>query len=230
MHVVALAAILACAAPGNARAQATELGFRGGWTSSSFRTDRVDERAPVHAPSLGASLTLPVRQHLAIQPELLLALKGSAFRITLGNGTTSNDSYPIAYVEVPVLARVTLPTRAWVEPYIAAGPYSALRLHCVGSALTVVAAATQTGAAAAAGWPSVSVSAACARGDIARVDVGAVGAAGAEFPLGRKVSGLMDVRYEVGARNIVAGASGPVRNQMLALSLGLSFPLGLRSR
>jgi hypothetical protein len=154
----------------------------------------------------GVYLTAPLGRILTLRPELLFALKGGRTEVTLEDGRTATLDINLAYIEVPLLARVTLPTGR-VRPVLFGGPTTGFQIGCD---LQVILAAE-------------AVRSSCDEAGVAlfrTFDYGVVGGGGIE--LGWAQSALsLEARYTSGIRSIVDGAR--VRNRAFDVMLALTF-------
>lgn len=108
-------------------AQGVRMGLKGGVASSTVYGEGVgdDETESLTRFTGGFFVELGVAPLLSIQPELLLSLKGTSFD---AGGDDSGD-IRLAYIEVPVLAKITL-GGAPLRPSIFAGPAVAFNTSC----------------------------------------------------------------------------------------------------
>lgn len=109
--------------------QGVRLGLKGGVASSTVYGDEIEDG---EAESLtrfagGVFMEFGVAPLLSIQPELLLSLKGAS-TIDKSGGDDSGD-VRLSYIEVPVLAKITL-GGAPLRPSIFAGPAVAFNTSC----------------------------------------------------------------------------------------------------
>jgi hypothetical protein len=154
----------------------------------------------------GVYLSASLGGGLSIRPELLFALKGGRTEVSLEDGSTATLDIDLAYVEVPLLARVNFPTGR-LRPVLFAGPSAGFQIGCD---LQVIAADTTARRSCSIVVP----------GFFRSFDYGVVGGGGAEFVWGQSALSL-EARYTAGIRSIVNGAT--VRNRVFDLMLGLTF-------
>jgi hypothetical protein len=201
--VLASAAILL--AVGAADAQ---LGIRGGLNLSRF----VGEDAAADGRSglnLGASLPLLHVSAFSIVPEVYYAQKGGVER---GVGGSGGLEYELSYIEVPVLAKLSLPIPGArsIRAYVAGGPAFAWNLDC-----RVSSAAGADAAARDCGEPFQNIDTA-----MKSADRGAVFSGGLDFTV-RGLGGLnLDARLVRGLARLQDGRDADVRNQAFSLMLG----------
>jgi hypothetical protein len=70
----------------------------------------------------GVSLGLPLGGVFVLQPEALYAEKGA-------KGATSSNDLKVAYLDVPLLLRLTIPTPG-LAPFAVGGPQASFQLRC----------------------------------------------------------------------------------------------------
>jgi Outer membrane protein beta-barrel domain len=153
----------------------------------------------------GVYLAVPLGWGLFLRPELRFALKGGRYAASL-DGSTAPLDLDLAYIEAPLLARVTFPTGR-VRPVLFAGPSASYQIGC-DVQLTL---ATET-----IRDSCDSVGAAIFR----TFDYGVVGGGGVEVGWAQSALSL-EARYTAGVRSIVDGAT--VRNRAFDLMLALTF-------
>lgn len=178
---------------------------------------------------LGVYLTLPVAGRFSVQPELHYTQKGGRSELTLPDvgipevpiGGTLSLGYRLAYVDIPVLARLDLGTGRW-RPFVVAGPSVSLRTSCKA---TVDAGSFNFSADCDEGMndPDLPES---GDGDdpIKQSDFSAVGGLGISGQLlGRTFTGQL--RWSQGLSTIVKDAPPGLspRNRGLSLLVGLAF-------
>jgi outer membrane protein with beta-barrel domain len=154
----------------------------------------------------GVYLTGPFGRILEFRPELLFALKGGRTDVSLEDGTIATLDIDLAYIEVPLLARVTLPTGRF-RPVLFGGPATGFQIGCD---LQVI-------------LPTQPVRSSCREAGVAlfrTFDFGVVGGGGVEFGWSQSALSL-EARYTAGIRSIVDGAT--VRNRAFGVMLALTF-------
>lgn len=154
----------------------------------------------------GVYLQFPLRDALAIRPELLFSLKGgSTIAEIQGRGQASID-IELAYIEFPVLLRASLPTGS-VRPVLFAGPALAIQIGCdfsfdLGSDSTR-STCGQDNLTTVRGW-----------------DFGLVGGGGVEKRL-RRATVALEARYTMGGRSILEDVD--LKNRAFGLVLAVTF-------
>jgi hypothetical protein len=153
----------------------------------------------------GVYLEAPVLGRLSLRPELLFALKGGRASTALQAGGTALLDIELAYIELPILLKVT-PVRRRVRPVIFAGPAPALQIGCD---LQVI-------------LPTQTLSRTCDEASLSvrELDLGLVAGAGLEIRWPQSALAL-EARYTSGLRSILDG--GEIHNRAFGLVLGLTF-------
>jgi opacity protein-like surface antigen len=154
----------------------------------------------------GVFVSIALSEWFAIQPEILYSMKGENDRI--GDGALE-----LHYIELPILAKLTIPTQSVVTPTLFLGP----------------AVSFNVDAKAKAFGQSVDI------GDyVGTIDVGLTFGGGVDFALG-SVKLILDGRYTLGLVNVadfpsdassilgVPGASLDVKNRTISFMVGLGF-------
>ena len=153
----------------------------------------------------GAYLQFPLHDVFAIRPELLFSLKGGSTVATI-DGREANTDVELAYLELPVLFRVSLPTGS-IRPVLFGGPALAIQIGCDFSF----------------DFGSDSVRSTCGQNNLTTVrgwDFGLVGGGGVEKRLRRATIGL-EARYTMGTRSILEGVE--LKNRAFGLVLAVTF-------
>jgi hypothetical protein len=154
----------------------------------------------------GVYLSAPLWRIIFLRPELLFSLKGGRRELILANGSAATVDLDLAYIEVPVLARVTFPTGR-IRPVLFAGPSVGFQIGCD----------VQVTTATRVDRPSCdSVQIAIFR----TLDYGLVGGGGVEFAWAQSALSF-EARYTSSVRSIVD--SGRVRNRAFEVMLALTF-------
>ncbi|MEX2530474.1 MAG: porin family protein [Gemmatimonadota bacterium] len=114
--------------PISAQAQNTEFGFKGGVNIATHGGDDADDMDSRIGIIVGGSFAFNLTPMFAIQPEFLYAMKGvKAENEFLGTLTVEQD-----YLELPVLARLKIPTApgSSFRPSLLAGPALGIEISC----------------------------------------------------------------------------------------------------
>jgi len=121
----------------------TDIGLHAGVNTSRFgrHSSDVDPRMGF---SIGPYVAYGIADRLGVQAELLYTQKGGTLTSTWWDkwytdhgvmdflpGGLPRDPVDVslAYAELPILARITLPGTRWVRPYVILGPSAAVRIH-----------------------------------------------------------------------------------------------------
>lgn len=187
----------------SARAQGGQFGAIVGATFSTLRgIDGLDSRTGL----LGGLSFVTSGGAFAWQPEVLVVSKGAK-----GTNNTA-EGLKLNYIEVPVLARLTLSQGQGLRPHVYAGPYLGFQIDC----------SVKGTSADCNDVPGVSTK---------TVDVGGIVGGGLDFDLGPLVL-TGGVRYGFGVSTVADFEFGSVKesakNGVWALYTGLSFRIGGR--
>ncbi len=155
----------------------------------------------------GVFLAAPLGPSLFIRPELLFALKGGRTGVTLGDGSTGTLDIDLAYIEFPLLARVTIPTGR-IRPVLFAGPSASYQIGCD---LQLTTADTTLRSSCDSVRHIIVF-----RG----FDYGVVAGVGVEFGWAQSALSF-EARYTAGLRSIFDRAT--VRNRAFDVMLALTF-------
>lgn len=121
----------------------SQVGLRGGFNLSKFVGADVQETEDLLGLNFGLSFSIINLGPISIVPEVYYAEKGTRFTDQFqqlqqmdpqesANPEDVDLEFNLAYVEIPILAKVRLPflsTRV-IHPYIAGGPVFGFRLDC----------------------------------------------------------------------------------------------------
>lgn len=188
--------------PGSRKAVGAEVGYsRSDLTGSDARQLRSRQGALT-----GVFLQLPLGGPLSLRPEVLFSLKGGRARAQLDSATTVPLEIELAYIEVPVLLRATIPGGR-VRPTIFGGPAPSLQIGCDLRAVD----------------PAQPVPASCGESDFTRFrdfDIGIVAGAGVEVRWPQSALAL-EARYNLGLRSLLSAFE--VKNRAFGLVLALTF-------
>ena len=156
----------------------------------------------------GVYLHLPVNRMASVRPEILFSLKGGR-TLALVNGTTYEVDIELAYLELPLLVRLTLPSGRF-RPAVFGGPSAGLQIGCD----------FQIGPLNS---PADSSRLTCGERDISGVrewDFGWIAGAAVEMHLPRTTLALQG-RYSSGFRSVLENVD--LRNRGVAVLFGLTF-------
>ena len=154
----------------------------------------------------GGFITFNITEMFAIQPEVLYIKKGSKYEEEIF-GETLKVWIKFDYLEIPVLAKIMVPTPGGVKPYLFAGPVLALKLS------------SKLKAEYADESEEEDIE------DMKSTDFGLVIGAGVDFGLGVPGTGKMtlDVRYSLGLSSISDFEGDDIKNGVFSLMVGYSF-------
>lgn len=156
----------------------------------------------------GAYLTGRLSPGLAIQPELLFALKGGRLLGTVDGAPASYD-VELAYLEMPVVAKVApLSGHRTLHPVVFAGPAPSVRIGC-DLERSFESGPQRTACEDITGF------------GFTRLDMGAVVGAGMQLDWAETALAI-EVRYTVGLRDALEGTRD-IRNRQLGVMLALNF-------
>lgn len=179
-----------------------------GLVSTGFSNVSVDENRRIGF-SAGVFLTHSINDIFAIQPEILFTMKGSKYETEAtyrGIAVKTTATEKLNYLEIPVLAKVTIPMEGKFSPNLFAGPYFALKLSAKAKAEATVSGITTEVEA---------------DDDAVRsTDYGLVFGGGVDYSLAKgKIT--FDVRYSLGMQSIYDNFS--VKNSGISAMIGYSF-------
>ncbi len=193
--------VLACAR----MADAQSIGLKGGWARPSLGGSAASGWSAINTFAGGAFAGLPITRTLAVELDALYVPKGA-------QAEAGTHKLKATYIEVPLLARVGLPTPWRLRPALFAGPHIAFNTSC-----KLEATGSQgpvSGDCAELGEP------------IKSTDFGATFGGGAAFALPGPLWGHLEVRYDLGlTRTDDEPPARDVRNRAFMLFAGLSLPL-----
>jgi len=154
----------------------------------------------------GGFVTYHINKKFAVQPEVLITMKGASYKEEVG-GEILKVWINLTYLEIPVLAKIAIPTPGIVKPSLYAGPALAIKLS--GKLKTKLEGTTV----------EVDVE------DMKGIDFGLV--IGAEIDWGKSFFGFgklaVDVRYTLGLQTISEFANDDAKNGVFSLLVGVTF-------
>ena len=125
LFLMAVAAVAVMVSGLNANAQ-IRFGVLGGFTSSSTKAEKITtESVSLYHAGVAAKVSLPY--NLAIQPQLIYQVKGTAVSKSAAGVTASADT-KVGYVEVPVQIQWG-PDLIVCRPYVLAEPFVGYALN-----------------------------------------------------------------------------------------------------
>ena len=205
MRLLALLLLSAVATDLSAQRPRAAVGAQVGYSRSDIGGSDAQQVESRQGALSGVYLHFPFTRAVAVRPELLFALKGGRTIAQIEGGGTATLDIELAYLELPVLAHLTVPAGRW-RPVFFAGPAPALQIGCDLEVIVEPAPIRVTCDAADItfrGW-----------------DFGVVGGAGVETVLNR-VGLALEARYTYGLRSIVEDLR--FDNRTFALLVALTF-------
>jgi hypothetical protein len=203
---VFMAAACMGVAPAIAGAQTTapDFGVTAGLNLATLSGKDVEGAKMMTTFMAGLSLIFPVNPQFAFQPEVLYSRKGADIT---GGGTSG--SLKMAYIDVPLLAKISFPTQSQLRPALYVGPLIGFNMSCDVEGTD--------------GTTSASVSCADAGAKPNTVNYGVIAGAGLD------VSNLnFFARYEFGLSIVGSGSdAGDAKSRVITVGARISFS-GLR--
>ena len=206
--------------PNSSLATGVKGGIKIGVSSAKLHGEDVEELDDYLGEDLKSNtgicaagfITINITEMFAIQPEVLYIKKGTKYEEGI-NGETGTLWFNLTYLEIPVLAKIMVPTQGSVKPFLFAGPAVALKLS--------------TKLKAEVGGDSIEVESEELNEMLKGTDFGLVIGGGLDIGLGAPGTGSIsvDIRYSLGLTNIfdVEGEEIKVRNGAFSLMVGFSF-------
>jgi hypothetical protein len=198
--------------PAGAAAQ-PRVGFYGGLAGSTLGGSDVVGWKTRSGPLGGGFVTLPLSRVVALRPGIAWTSKGAqdevdVFRVAL----------TIQYFQVSFLGQFSLPTAAVAQPYAVIGPVVGLKFRCD------FGVTDQLGRHSSADCDSPLFQGAF---PVRANDMGLLMGAGVTLGPSRRLSGLLELTYELGLMSIDAGTpTYDVKNRSFAVKAGVLFALG----
>lgn len=196
-------AAAALIAPSVASAQGLDIGAKAGVNIAKLDVEGVSGEAARTAGAAGVFLAFHVTGGFTFQPEILASFRGVS-----GEGTSLNR-IEFAYLEIPVLFRVSLPVSRAIRPTVFAGPSLSFELSCTVN-----------------DGPDCDDEALGANlFDAKSTELGVTVGGGVDINLGRAFLTL-EGRYGMGLTNLQNQADAPaVKNRTFSLMAGLGYRL-----
>ena len=151
----------------------------------------------------GGFVTFSLHEMFAIQPEVLYTMKGAKMEESV-MGETLYVWVNLNYLEIPVLAKLQIPTQGNIKPSIFVGP--ALGIKVSAKAKAEYAGETEE--------EDIE--------DMKSTDLGLVIGGGVDFGLGKGMI-TVDLRYTLGLATISEWEDEDVKNGVFSLMIGYSF-------
>lgn len=212
MMIVALAASTASA---QGMMENMSFGVKGGIDLAKAWGDDVPDIAEWKLGAyVGAFMNYRINDMLVVQPEAFFAMKGWKFEE--GEYT---EKWKLNYVDLDVLARLTVPMEGMVKPTVFAGPYAGFKISA--DYEVELGDESEEGALEDAGI------------NVKGVDFGFVFGGGVDFELGNGGMIVLDIRYQMGLINVIeapeddeedgAGEEPNVKNNAIIFMVGYGF-------
>ncbi len=179
------------------------VGAQVGYSRSDLSGGDAEQIRSRQGALTGVYLYFPLRPGLALRPEFLFSLKGGRTEAPIVGGGTALLDIELAYLELPVLAHVSLPTGG-LRPVLFGGAAPSFRIGCD---LQIIV-------------QPEPIRAPCDE-TFRDVDVGIVAGAGIEAQLNRSTLALLEGRYTAGLRSVLDNAQ--IDNRAFAILLALTF-------
>jgi len=103
------------------------IGVKGGLSMAGIRGDGTSDWSNRNGFAGGGFFFLPFSDYFGLQAEVLYVTKGAVHEEDF-NGQPLKTTLDLVYLEIPVLARLTIPTSVRVTPTIFAGPALGLKI------------------------------------------------------------------------------------------------------
>ncbi len=199
--------------PSPSSAAELKVGFKIGVCSAKLSGEGVDmgdflseDLKSKWGYCVGGFVTYSINDMFAIQPEVLYTMKGAKYKDEIG-GEILKLWINLTYLEIPVLAKITVPTLGVFKPTLFAGPAVALKLS--GKTKREFMGTTIE--------EDIE--------DTKGTDFGFVVGAGIDLGLGAFGAGKLtvDLRYTLGLTTISEFENDEVKNGVFSLMAGISF-------
>jgi hypothetical protein len=180
-------------------------GFKVGLNMANLSGDDVIEGTDSKMGfCLGGFVTYSLNEMIALQPEVLYTMKGAKWEEEVF-GETLEVTWTLDYLEIPILAKVVIPTQGTVKPNLFVGP--ALGINLRGKAKAEIAGESEEGDIE----------------DMKSTDFGLVFGAGIDFGLPHSAI-TVDGRYVMGLSTIDdSEEKADVKNGVITFMIGYSF-------
>ena len=202
--LIAIAVVAGFLVPAIAGAEASGItgkGIKLGLNYTNATGADVKDAKAVLGLAAGGFMTYSFTDMWAVQPEILYSQKGYKYEASIF-GITVASSVATTYLDIPILARLNIPTEGTVKPFIVLGP-------SIGILLSAKAKASIAG---------ITVGTADIKADSASTDMGLVVGAGVQ-------SGTMtyDLRYQMGLSALDKDGKAKAYNSVISILFGWMF-------
>ena len=185
------------------------MGAQVGYSRADLTGEHSDLVESRQGAITGVYLHLPLNRVASVRPEVLFSLKGGrTLALVEGTDDIALVDIELAYLELPVLARLSLP-KGRIRPAVFGGPSIGVQIGC-DFLITIP--------------PADSTRVTCGQDNFSGVrewDFGWIAGAAVEMHFPRTTLALQG-RYSAGFRSVLEG-SVDLRNRGMALLFGLSF-------
>ncbi|MFW6080031.1 MAG: porin family protein [Gemmatimonadota bacterium] len=216
LGMLAMAGLFAFAVQQPLSAQSITLGAKAGATFATVGGDEAVSDAASNRTGLsfGATAEFGVSPLLSIQPELLFVQKGAEF----ADSDFGDATFNFNYLEIPVLAKISVPSAGLASPYLYVGPSISFQSGCSISSEDQGVSAELDCDNDLVDIPTNSV------------DFGFLGGVGLGVGMGPGEVAV-DVRYNLGLADVVDTPEGEdvtsIKNRAFGVSLGYAVSLGM---
>lgn len=180
------------------------IGGKAGLSLATYGGEDADhelvESTNTYGLVIGGFASISFHHLAAVQPEFIFATKGSDVEA----GGVYSGGFNLSYLEIPVMARVGIPLRGLIKPYILAGPQLSILLSS-----EIEEADGQTSDA---------------KDDTHGVDVGLILGAGAAInvsSLGGAM--LIEARYDWGLRKVYPDGPFDLQTRTISFLIGYQY-------
>jgi len=179
------------------------FGAKAGLSRATFAGEgSSSDYAPRLAGTLGGLVNVRLLSWLAIQPEVLFVSKGPDIEV---DGAVT-DTFVVHYVEIPLLARVTIPISESARPYLLVGP-------TLGALLSFKLEDLEDGTIAD-------------RTDQAKsMDLGVLGGLGLEYAFSSRHAVVLEGRYNRSLETIARDEAEDLKNSVVTFMVGYQYSL-----
>ncbi|MFA5780064.1 MAG: porin family protein [Elusimicrobiota bacterium] len=171
------------------------------WSGDDVEKEDKKSRVGIVA---GGFVTIPLNDQFSLQPELLLSMKGVKYEGSF-MGESYESTVKLTYIEIPVLAKLNIPSEGSVKPNVFLGPSIGMK------------------ASAKSEFVFGGVSEESDLEDVKSLDLGLAIGGGVDIDAGAgKVT--LDARYTMGLTSINDSADDlDVKNSVIAIMAGYCF-------
>jgi hypothetical protein len=208
MATLGIAICLMAAARDAGAQQRAAVGAEVGYSRADLTGENSELVESRQGAITGVYLHLPMNRVVSVRPEVLFSLKGGrTVALIAGTSDLVDIDIELAYLELPILARLTLPGGR-LRPALFGGPSAGLQIGCdilfIYPDSTSRVTCGQTAASQVREW-----------------DFGWIAGAAIEMHLPRTTLAVQG-RYSAGFRSVLEG-NVDLRNRGLAVLFGLTF-------